>query len=166
MNLNLPGEWQFGLEIGQVVFLLLDAVLFLGAIYFWRRGLKMRPVFTWKVAAQERHRLLQSNPKVQAAWKVVKSKMGANPPSSYVLTIIEADTFVDDILKRLGLTGETMMERLDQLEAKEFSSLENLRRVHRIRNALVHRPGFSVTENQATEMMEIYEKFLDELGLV
>jgi hypothetical protein len=166
MNLNLPGDWQLGLEISRVVFLVLDLVLFLGVVYFWRRGLKMRPVFTWKVATQERHQMLQSDPKVQAAWKAVKAKLGTNPPASYVLTIIEADTFVDDILKRLGLVGETMMERLNQLEAKEFFSLEDLRRVHRIRNALVHRPGFSITENQAVEMMEIYEKFLDELGLV
>ena len=166
MNLNLPGDWQMCLEIARGVFLLVNAALLLGAIYFLRKGLKMRPIFTLKVATRERHSMLKGDAKLQAAWEKIKAKTETNPPASYVLTIIEEDTFVDDILKRLGLSGETMMERLNQLDIQEFPNLENLRRAHRIRNALVHRSGFSVTREQALEMLQVYESFLGELEMI
>jgi len=166
MNLNLPGEWQIGLEIARWVFLLVDIILFVGAIYFLRKGLKMRPIFTLKHTPRERFMLLKNDDKLRTNWEKIKAKAETNPPASYVLTIIEADTFVDDVLKRLGLPGNTMMERLEKLNSQEFSKLEDLRRAHRIRNALVHRPGFTVTREQAVEMMETYEAFLSELEVV
>jgi hypothetical protein len=166
MNLNLPGSWQFGLEIARWFFLVLDAVLLFGAVYFLRKGLKIRPEFTLKHTPRERFMLLKNDASLQMAWEKIKAKAETNPPASYVLTIIEADTFVDDVLKRLGLPGNTMMERLEKLNSQEFSRLEDLRRAHRIRNALVHRPGFTVTREQAVEMMGTYEAFLSELEVV
>lgn len=166
MSLNLPGDWQLGLEAARAIFLLADILLIFGAAYFLRRGLKMRPPFTLRAAVAERHGMLKNDAKLREAWAAVKAKAGTNPPSSYILTIIEADTFVDDVLKRLGLAGETMMDRLNQLKETEFPQLENVRRAHRIRNALVHRPGFSITPDQASEMLETYENFLNELELV
>jgi hypothetical protein len=166
MNLNLPESWQISLEITRWVFLLIDLVLLFQAIKFLRRGLKMRPPFTLNYTPQERFMLLKNDAKLQSAWEKIKAKAETNPPASYVLTIIEADTFVDDILVRLGLPGNTMMERLEKLNNREFSRLEDLRRAHRIRNALVHRPGFTVTREQAIEMMETYEAFLNELEVV
>lgn len=166
MNLNLPGSWQISLEIARWAFLLVDLVLLFQAVKFLRKGLAMRPNFTLEHTPQERFMLLKNDAKLQAAWEKIKAKAETNPPASYVLTIIEADTFVDDVLVRLGLPGNTMMERLEKLNNREFSRLEDLRRAHRIRNALVHRPGFTVTSEQAVEMMGTYEAFLNELEVV
>ena len=93
-------------------------------------------------------------------------KFDANPPQSYTMAIIEADTLIDNILKRVGISGETMADRLNQLDPDEFSILGRLWRVHRVRNALVHSPGFVVSKRDAEEALKIYESFLRELEVL
>lgn len=103
---------------------------------------------------------------MRARWQRILAKAAANPPQSYVLAIIEADKCVDDVLKDLGLSGEHMADRLEQLDASDFKTFEKLWRAHRVRNELVHTPDFGIDPTDAKEILEIYEAFLKELEIL
>ncbi|MDO8556951.1 MAG: hypothetical protein Q7R98_00620 [Candidatus Jorgensenbacteria bacterium] len=148
------------------VFEILDALLLIGAIYFFYRAVSIKPRFRGKQSYYERRLALAKDPVVQEQWARIVKKLDMNPPQSYTMAIIEADTFVDSILKRVGILGDTMADRLNQLDADEFATLGRLWRVHRIRNALVHSPGFVISKRDADEAIHVYEAFLRELEVL
>ncbi len=99
-------------------------------------------------------------------WKSIRAKAEAVPPQSLTLGIIEADSFVDDVLKRMGLLGQTMADRLEAIDTGDIQTLDRLWTAHRARNNLVHSPGYVMGERDARRYMDDYEAFLKELGVI
>lgn len=150
----------------KIVFQILDALLLIGAVYFLLRAFSLRPRLYKKQSYHERRLALARDAVLQDQWSKIVRKLNTNPPQSYTLAIIEADTFVDSVLKRIGVSGDTMADRLNQLDPEELVTLGRLWRVHRIRNALVHSPGFVLSKRDAEEALHIYESFLRELEVL
>jgi hypothetical protein len=82
------------------------------------------------------------------------------------LAVIEADSLVDDILKRIGFPGESMAERLAQIPASQLLSLSDLKEAHRIRNNVTHTPGFKISKSEAERVVRKYERVLKELEVI
>lgn len=160
---SLP--WAELYSTARAFFIILDAVLFVAFIYVWRKAYLLRPQFSVAGAPARIKAFLTKDAALEGRWKKIIEKFGSAPPKSYVLAIIEADNFVDDILKKLGMKGEHMADRLDALGGEDLVSIDRLWRAHRIRNALVHTPGFEIGEKDAKEVLSAYESFLKEIGL-
>ncbi len=99
-------------------------------------------------------------------WKSILAKSEAAPPQTLLLAIIEADSFVDDILKRMGIAGEHMADRLEKIDTGDLQTLDKLWTAHRARNNLVHEPGYVLSESRAREFLKDYGDFLKELGVL
>lgn len=148
------------------VFIVADVVLFIAFIYVLMQAFSVRPRFSVGGKLIKFATLLRKDAALGEKWRKIVAKLESAPPQSYTLTIIDADKFVDDILKKLGLKGEHMADRLEVLGGEDLVSLDRLWRAHRIRNALVHSPGFAISERDAKEVLEAYEAFLKEIGLL
>ena len=98
-------------------------------------------------------------------WEDVMKKVATGKEDAMKLAIIEADKIVDDALKQMGLPGEHMADRMQELPAEEVRTLPRLWRAHRLRNNLVHTPGFLVTAEETRKAIADYEAFLKEVGL-
>jgi len=79
------------------------------------------------------------------------------------LAIIEADSLLNEILKRMGYKGETLGERLEQLTSANISNLEEVLEAHKIRNNIIHDPSYKLTLDQARRILAIYEKAFEGL---
>lgn len=101
-----------------------------------------------------------ATPVVTAAWAKVQNKLREPTPDSLRLAIIEADGVVDEVLKRMGLPGETFADRLGRLNPEHYVTLDKLWDAHRVRNNLVHTPEFHVSTARAEEAIAAYEAFL------
>ncbi len=162
--LGLP--WMGFYDVARVVFIVLDVVLVFALVYTYRRALEVRPqnwfygTYTPGVA----HKHAFDVPRYRKHWGEIKSHAEDSPPQSLTLAVIAADNLVDDALKEMGLEGEHMADRLEQLHKADLPSLDDIWRAHRIRNDLVHTVGFTLTPNETREVLEVYEKFLLELG--
>jgi len=148
------------------LFIVLDIASLFLLIYFIRQALSMRPKFKIPKDHFERKEMLKGDKELIKRWSEIKKKSTLHPPQSYSLAVIEADTFIDSLLTRMGLEGKTMKEKLDQLDPEEIVTLKTLWRVHRIRNMLVHTAGFTLSEKQAQEVLDGYEMFLKELEII
>ncbi len=162
--LGLP--WVGFYYLARVVFVILDVVLVGALIYTWRKAREVRPQnwFYGTAATAAAHEHAFDVPRYRKHWDDIRAHAEESPPQSLTLAVIAADNLVDDALKEMGLEGEHMADRLEQLHRADLPSLDDLWRAHRIRNDLVHTVGFTLTPNETRGVLDVYERFLLELG--
>lgn len=173
----LYGFWQFltSIPYGYIfalfhdVMLVLDFALIATFIYTFIALRPYRPVLYRDprdaIKGEKRIPTLR-DAGIATRWKSILAKAEAAPPQSLTLGIIEADSFVDDILKRMGIAGEHMADRLEKIDTGDLQTLDALWTAHRARNNLVHSPGYVMSEFDARKYMKDYESFLRELGVL
>lgn len=81
------------------------------------------------------------------------------------MAIIEADKLVDTVLKRAGIKGESMADRLRRCEKMvDRSSYQAMWDAHKVRNQLVHEFDHGFNDTRAHEVLWKMKKFLVSLG--
>jgi hypothetical protein len=111
----------------------------------------------------EKKDTIQSTNKIETEWMEVKARLEIGDEASTKLAVIEADKLVDNLLKTMGYIGNSMGDRLKLLERSNFESLDDLWRVHKVRNKIVHDPDFHIDTEEAKKTIETYEKVLRQL---
>ena len=91
-------------------------------------------------------------------WVKVLKRLETGKEADYKLAVIEADGLLNDILKKMGYKGETMAKILEQLDATILPNIEQIWKVHKIRNNVVHDPDYELSLEQARKILGIYEK--------
>ncbi|MBI4120790.1 MAG: hypothetical protein HY457_00845 [Parcubacteria group bacterium] len=99
-------------------------------------------------------------------WERALGRLETANEAEYKLAIIEADSMLEEALKRLGFAGETLDERLQNVPPTVLSNLAELKEAHRTRNNIVHDPNFILSLNVARRVTGIYEQSLKELDLI
>lgn len=97
-------------------------------------------------------------------WQAILKKLESGIPADWNLAVIQADSTVDRILQEMGLPGETMGDRMKQLDTSRMLSLDDLWEAHRIRNEIVHSPEKTITKHRAVFAISLFEKVLKEMG--
>ena len=99
-------------------------------------------------------------------WQEILDKVSSPNPSEWKLAVIEADSLLDDLLKRIGYPGETMGERLKFVDSSKITSINGLWEAHKIRNMIAHEPDHPVSRQEIEKAIEGFEKVLDELEFI
>lgn len=147
----------------QWFFIFIDLVLAVGFVYILSKIINMRPRFD--PPKDSGVHPLAGDATLATRWANIREKAGTAPPQSYALAIIEADSFTDSLLKRLGVPGDDMGARLDTLKEKGgVPSLDRVWRVHRIRNEIAHNPNYTLDVRSVEEYLDMYEAFLMDIG--
>ena len=101
---------------------------------------------------------------VARRWDDIKDRAAVPTAQNLRLSVIDADTLVDTFLKNSGFIGETMAERLQLVNPNEARSLQRVWEAHKLRNELVHTPGFPISPTEARSAVKAFEDFLREMG--
>lgn len=150
----------------RYIFIVLDVILVALFIYVFFKALKFRPPLVFNPAARAKKKKPLKDEKLIKRWQEILRKAESAPPQSLTLGVIEADGLVDDVLKKMNLPGEHMADRLERLAARDLKSINKLWQAHRIRNDLVHTPGFVLNVADAKRVLTDYESFLKEIGIL
>jgi hypothetical protein len=102
--------------------------------------------------------------KILKQWTKTKQRLETGLESEYKLAVIEADSTLDEVLKKMGYLGDTIGERLEKINIAVLPNVEEVREVHKTRNNIVHDPDFRLNLDEAKKVITIYEKALTELG--
>lgn len=78
------------------------------------------------------------------------------------LAVIDGDKLVDHALKKSRVAGETMGDRLKNVNY--LKNIDNLWTAHKLRNKLVHAPDSKPKKNEMKNALSAYRKTLKELG--
>ena len=101
--------------------------------------------------------------KLVKQWVKIKDRLDTGMESEYKLAIIEADSILDDILKRMGYFGESLGERLEKLTSASLPNLDDVKEAHKVRNNIVHDPDYKLALDEARKTMAVFEKALVDL---
>ncbi|HVZ11090.1 MAG TPA: hypothetical protein VG941_01570 [Candidatus Paceibacterota bacterium] len=96
-------------------------------------------------------------------WQEILAHLDSNNESEWKVAIIEADKLVDDVLKN-SFAGETMGERLMNIDKTQLLSIDGLWEAHKIRNRLAHEVNYFLRHAEAVKAIRYFEAALHELG--
>lgn len=96
-------------------------------------------------------------------WEGIKARLQKGDEANLKLAVVEADKLVDEIIKRMGLPGKDMAERLKQVEVHEIKSIDKIWATHEIRNRIVREPNFKLAQQEAEAAVGNIEEALKEL---
>lgn len=151
-----------------VIFIILDIALVAGFIYAYSKAWRYHPDYKSKMGAGVGavHRQTMHDIVMKERWHATMTKFALGTPEAARVAIIEADTLVDTALKNMQIEGEHLADRLSNLASDDILSMPRIWRAHRMRNDLVHTPGFAVTPQDADRTMHDYEAFLKEIEVI
>lgn len=147
------------------IFIIADLFLLIIFIYALKEGWKFRPKLEIEEGPKDSTFTVRSA-MLRDQWKAIQEKFALGTPEALRVAMIEADAFVDEALKKSGLPGQHMADRLSGLNPNELKTLDRVWSAHRLRNDIVHTPGFVVSAKDAETAMGDYEAFLKEIEVL
>lgn len=104
--------------------------------------------------------------RILSKWSDVSRRMQTNDESEWKLAIIEADSILDEVIKQLGYSGDTMGERMKNIKPGNFPYLDDAWRVHKVRNFIAHDASYKLKRETAQRAMDIYGKIFNQFNVV
>ena len=103
----------------------------------------------------------------KSRWDAVLKHMESDNQSEWKMGIMEADNLLDEILKKIGVSGENLGARLKNIEVSDFQNLQNAWEAHKTRNKIAHEGvKFQITKEQANRTINLYERALKEFKFI
>ncbi len=169
-SLAIPGYVFTIYYVIRLLFIIVDILLLVGFIYALLRAWHYHPNFKGGghgTGGEHGKRVPTIRDIVlRERWHAIESKFALGSAESSRLAIIEADALVDTALKGMQIPGEHLADRLSNLDQSDIKSMNRIWRAHRLRNDLVHTPGFAVSPPDAQRTMDDYEAFLKEMEVI
>jgi len=98
-------------------------------------------------------------------WAKILKRMETDKEAEYKLAIIEADGLLDEVFGKMGFRGETIGEKLKQIDSVTLPNIDQVWEVHKVRNNIVHDPDYRLALDKAKKVLAVYERALRDLEL-
>jgi len=136
--------------------------VFFGLLHISRKHVELR-----KQLVAQPETVAESQPSTVLAshWQEIMKHIDSIREGEWKFAIIEADKLVDDTLKNL-FAGETMGERLMNIDKTQLLTIDGLWEAHKIRNRLAHDTNYFLRHPEAVRAIRLYEQTLKELGVL
>ena len=154
--------WLF---IFKIFFIVLTLIFLTGLILFLLRSSWLRFLILYDIFEFLTYRPYGVR-KIEKTWSKTMKRLDTGLESEYKLAVIEADSMLEDILKRMGYAGETLGERLTKLTSATLPNIEEIKKTHQIRNNIIHDPDYRLSLDEARKALAVYEQALRELEAI
>lgn len=153
------GKWLIYPEIAALALTLFFIVFIVFALIYttW-----LKRLILYDLQEFIRHRPFGTK-RIAGDWNKIKARLDTGLEAEYKLAVLEADSMMDDVLKRMGFAGSSLGERLDKLTAVSLPNLDEVRLAHQIRSDIVHDPDYKLSLGEAKKALAIFEKSLIDL---
>ena len=99
-------------------------------------------------------------------WQKTLARLETAQEAEYKLAVIEADSMLNETLKRMAFPGATIDERLQNLSAAIVANVGEVQEAHALRNNVVHDPNFRLSLDDAKKTLSAFEKTFQSLDLI
>lgn len=111
------------------------------------------------LAVEERKEELQQNNK----WQHIQTLMNSHNMNDWRQAIIEADIILDEMLTKMQYAGDSIGDKLKNVEESDFITLNKAWEAHKIRNQIAHKGSdFTLTKQEASRAIGLYKKVFEE----
>lgn len=158
----LSPPFEGWLLLAKILFMVFTLLLLAGTVVFllvstWLRFMLVYDAFEFLTFRPYGVR------KVEKIWRKTTGRLDTGFESEYKLAVIEADSMLDDILKKMGFGGETLGERLGKITSATLPNIEEIKKVHQTRNNIIHDPDYRLSLDEAKKVVAVYEKAFRDL---
>jgi hypothetical protein len=98
-------------------------------------------------------------------WDEILRHLDSPREGEWKYAVIEADTLVDNQLKE-RFAGETMGERLMNIDKTSLLTIDGLWEAHKIRNRLAHDTNYFLRHAEAVRAIKLFEQTLKEMEVL
>jgi hypothetical protein len=96
-------------------------------------------------------------------WENVTKYISSTNENDWRQAIIEADIMLDTMLTKIGYAGETVAEKLKNVEESDFVTLKKAWEAHKIRNRIAHDGSkFKINKSEAERVIGLFEQVFKE----
>lgn len=100
-------------------------------------------------------------------WDKIVEQINSDSPAEWRVAILDADVILDEMLGKMGYWGDSIGEKLKQIERSDFLNLDNAWEAHRIRNQIAHQGSDNVlTSRTAKKALSLYQKVFEEFEFI
>jgi hypothetical protein len=155
--------------IFKIIGFIISVVSFVGIVYAVRNltriNIKLNSIYRPLLPANGR--LKESVPVKNLRWEKVLALLRSNNQSDWKLAILEADIILGDLLDAMRYKGETVADKLKNIEESDFRSIEAAWEAHKFRNTIAHEGSdFLVTEREAKRIISLYMQVFEEFSFI
>ncbi len=142
--------------------------LFIAWIYYQIRIIELRRLQmdrTYERINQKQQEAHSS--RTNERWEQVESLFDSVSPGDWRLAIIEADSMLEDLIVKLGYSGENLGERLKNINNGDFPDLQSAWEVHLVRNKIAHEGlAYHLIERDKRHIHNLYKKIFENAGII
>lgn len=98
-------------------------------------------------------------------WSKIARRIETGKSEECKMAVIEADDLLKEVFQKIGYKEDFLEDILKNIDGKVLPSIEQVREAHKVRNAVMRDPGYSLNAEQAINLVRVYQKALSELEM-
>lgn len=159
----LSRDWGIFVAVSLFLSLLFTSLI----VYCVVRIMQIRREERVRFAAAQQTVLVRDMPKSQLRWNRINEEVSSEDEQKIRLAILEADIMLNELLDTLGYKGETMADKMRQVDRANFNTIDLAWEAHRARNAIAHEGSAAqMNVRDARRIIGLYEKIFREFRFV
>ncbi len=100
-------------------------------------------------------------------WKNIQSLINSHNLNDWKQAIIEADILLDEMLDKMGYHGNSIGEKLKQIEPSDFLTLNQAWEAHKVRNQIAHQgSNYILSRDEAEKVISLYGEVFKEFYFI
>lgn len=100
-------------------------------------------------------------------WELIEQLWGSANETDWRQAIIEADILLDEMLTTQGYAGVSVGDKLKQIEASDFNTLQQAWDAHKVRNNIAHQgSNYVLTKRDVDQALRSYEQVFKEFFFI
>lgn len=103
--------------------------------------------------------------KYRTRWMTIEQQLKQGETMTYAMSVLSADTLLDQALKEKGIQGATMGERMKQMQ-KKWSNANSVWTAHKLRNQIAHEPDVKLNYDNARRALASFKQALKDVGAI
>lgn len=160
---QLYGWWGVFVVLSVMISILLAA----GVIYCILRILQVRSNEEKRFRAAAHPVAARDVSKAQLRWNRIKEEISSENEQSWRLAILEADIMLNELLDLQAYKGETMADKMKQVDRADWKTIDLAWEAHRVRNAIAHQGSMQrLSDREARRVIGLYEQVFREFRFI
>lgn len=100
-------------------------------------------------------------------WDNILAHFASNNPNDWRAAIIDADNMLEELITRLGYSGETFGDKLKSIRVNDFPTLQSAWEAHKVRNIIAHEgANYHLTDRQKEITRRHFESVFRDAGII
>ena len=160
---SLVHFWNVFTSTTLTISLLLASLI----IYCFVRIRQIRHIEHLKFEAAKHPVTAKDVPRIQLRWNRIQEQAHSDNEQSWRLAVLEADIMLNELLDIKGYKGDTMADKMKQVDRADFNTIDNAWEAHRVRNRIAHEGSAHLLNSREVErVMGLYERVFKEFKLI